>query len=68
MPSLNGNIWVFSCPCGHEFNTVDDERKYNMLKRLHLKKCPMRGKVREGHAVHTNLYGSVNNDYAIAHA
>jgi len=30
-PSTNADIWLFKCPCGHEFSTGDDKRRHDML-------------------------------------
>ena len=66
-PSTNADIWLFKCPCGHEFSTGDDKRRHDMLKKLHFKRCEKaRTHVAQG-TTNFKVYGCPNNDYAIAH-
>jgi len=66
-PSQNYDIWQFQCPCGHEINVGGDKRRFDMLQKLHYKRCE---KART-HAVqgttNSKIYGSPNCAYAIAH-
>ena len=41
MPTYEFYTNNFNCPCGYSFNqrSGDSLRKYNMVKRLHQKKC-----------------------------
>ena len=38
MPTVY-TVYEFICPCGWEITMVNDKRRFDMLNRLHAKKC-----------------------------
>ena len=32
-------VFEFKCPCGYEVTMVNDKRRFEILRRLHAKKC-----------------------------
>ena len=39
MPSINGQILSYKCPCGYEVTVIDDTKRHQRFIRLHKKKC-----------------------------